>query len=272
MSFFEIDGGSIYFVERGEGRPMVFVHGLACGHEDWRGQMDHFAPGHRVISLDQRGHGRSTGFSEGFDMLTLGADLAELIAEAGLESAILVGHSMGCRVVLECARVAPDAVAGLVLVDGSQLATAEPDAARRGARDAIRETGYDAFVERLFTQMFVSGSDPKVREAIVARARRMPEAIGASLVAEMVAWDAEYAERAWRAATVPITVIQSTHLNPQRERVPLAPGETTTFLERARKLAPHCEVAVVPGVGHFTMIEAPEAVNRHIESLLDRVP
>lgn len=204
-------------------------------------------------------------------MLTLGADVAELIAEGGLENTVLVGHSMGCRVVLECARVAPELVAGLVLIDGSLLATAEPDAARRNARDAIRETGYGAFVERLFTQMFVAGSDPDVREAIVARALRMPEAIGASLVAEMVAWDAEYAEQALRATKVPMTALQSMYLNARRERVPMKPGDVTPWMELIGSLAPHAELAVVPGVGHFAMMEAPDQVNRHIAHTVERI-
>lgn len=267
MALFEIGGGTLYYEEHGEGSALVLVHGLACGHEDWAEQVSRFAPSHRVVTLDQRGHGRSTGHTSGFDMRTLGADLAALIAHIEAPGAVLVGHSMGCRVILECARVAPDAVAGLVLIDGSCLATASADTMRRRTRAAVASAGHAAFFERLFTQMFTENSDADLRDAVVGRAGTLPEAAGMELMVEMVAWDAEYAEHALSSAKVPMSVLQSTHLNPQRERVSLQPGETTPWLDMVRRLAPHSEIAIVPGVGHFTMIEAADAVNRHIANL-----
>jgi len=267
VALFEVDGGSLYYEERGEGLALVFVHGLACAHGDWEEQVDRFAQSHHIVSLDQRGHGRSAGHTSGFDMLTLGADLAALLAHLELPAAVLVGHSMGCRVVLECARTAPDAVAGLVLIDGSCLATASADTMRRKTRAAVAAVGYEAFFERLFTQMFTANSDAGLRDAVVARAGKIPEAAGLDLMVEMVAWDAEFAEQALSTTKVPMAILQSTHLNAQRERVSLQPGETTPWLDLAGRLAPQSEIAIVPGVGHFTMIEAADAVNRHIAAI-----
>jgi len=272
MAFFEIDGGSLYYEEHAGGKPLVFVHGLACAHEDWTAQISHFAPSHHVVSLDLRGHGRSVAHGSGFDMLTLGADLAALLAHLELPAAVLVGHSMGCRVVLECARIAPHAVSGLVLIDGSRLATGGAERMRRETRTALAAAGYQAFFERLFTQMFVAGNDGRLRDAAVARAAELPEAVGSSLVVEMVAWDAEFSEQALRSLKVPMKILQSTHLNAQRERVSLRPGDTTPWLDLARRLAPHSEIDIVPDVGHFTMIEAPSVVNRHIAALLGNIP
>jgi pimeloyl-ACP methyl ester carboxylesterase len=68
-----------------------------------------------------------------------------------------------------------------------------------------------------------------------------------------------------------MTVIQSTRLNRSRERVPLQPGDSSTWLELVAELAPRADIAIVPGVGHFTMIEAADAVNRHIETMLTTI-
>jgi pimeloyl-ACP methyl ester carboxylesterase len=272
MAGFTIGGGQLFYEQQGSGDPpLVLVHGLACAHQDWRHQVSFFAPSHRVVSLDQRGHGRSAGYQSGFDIGTFGADLAALIAELRLPPAVLVGHSMGCRAVLECTRVAPDAVAGLVLIDGSRLATGNADGARRETRRAMEESGYDAFFQRMFSQMFTAASDAKTRDAIVARARRLPQAVGFELVPQMVAWDSDWAERALRSAKMPMTVLQSTHLDENRNRVPLQPGETTPWLELVRDLAPHAQIEFVPGVGHFSMLEAPEEVNRHMEAILEKL-
>jgi pimeloyl-ACP methyl ester carboxylesterase len=270
LAFFTIDGGQIHYQDRGRGTPaLVFVHGLGCALEDWRHQVSHFVPSRRVVCLDLRGHGRSRGHASGFDIKTCGADLAALVGESGLAPAVLIGHSMGCRVVLECARTWPQSVAGLVLIDGSRLASQDADSAYRATREAIGEVGYEAFFERLFTQMFVDSSDAAVRDEAVARAGRLPRAVGLELTPAMVAWDAEFAEDALRSAKVPVKVLQSTYVNESRERVSIRPGETTPWLELVKALAPHADIETVPGVGHFTMIEATDVVNRGIEAVVE---
>ena len=272
MALFDVDSGQLYFEEHGKGDPpLVFVHGLACAQEDWRDQIDYFAASHHVVSLDQRGHGRSSGFTSGFDIIHFGADVAALIADRDLPPAVLVGHSMGCRVVLECARTAPQCVAGMVLIDGSRIDAPSADVARRATAQAMQAAGYEAFFEKLFTQMFTAESDDQIRYAILARAKRLPRTVGLELTPQMFAWDAEFACLALENLKVPVTVLQSTHLDETRERKSLRPGESTPWLELIRTLTPHAEVAIVPGVGHFTMIEAARTVNRHIEALLSKV-
>lgn len=272
MASFEIDGGRLFYQEHGGGDPpLLFVHGLACAHEDWRNQIRHFAQSHRVVCLDQRGHGRSVGHTSGFDIVHFGADLAALIAHLALPPVLLVGHSMGCRVVLECARIALNGVAGLVLIDGSRLAASNADRARRETLRAIQESGYDAVFERLFAQMFTAASDAETKQAIVARAKRLPRSVGVELLPRMIDWDGAFAVSALKSATMPVKVLQSTHLNENRDRVSLRPGESTPWLELVKELAPHAEIEILPGIGHFTMIEAAHDVNRHIESMLAKI-
>lgn len=223
------------------------------------------------MCLDQRGHGRSRGYTSGFDMATLGADLAALLARLRLPPALLVGHSMGCRVILECARTSPAAVAGLALIDGSRLASTSAASAGAATRDAIRQLGYETFFERLFTQMFTPSSDPAIREAVVARAKRMPEVVGAALMVSMVAWDAESVEEALENLQVPVMVLQSTCLNERRERVSLRGDESVPWLAFIRERVRQADIEVVPGVGHFTMLEASDTVNRRIEAMLERI-
>ena len=80
----------------------------------------------------------------------------------------------------------------------------------------------------------------------------------------MVAWDAANMERALASVQVPLLVIQSSYLNAQRVRVPLAPGDSTPWLDLVRRQAPSARVEIVPGVGHFPQLEAAATVNRLI--------
>ncbi|MGI9335824.1 MAG: alpha/beta fold hydrolase, partial [Gammaproteobacteria bacterium] len=185
MAELEHSGGRLYYEHHDGGAsgapPLVFVHGLTCAHEDWAAQVAHFAPTRTVVTLDLRGHGQSTDYDSGFDVFTMSEDVAALLGALDLPPVVLVGHSMGCRMVLQTARIAPSRVAGVVLVDGSRFAAGDGDAARRRVSEQIDRTGYVRLLDSLFDQMFTSASDTAIRQHIIDRARRMPEATGRAL-------------------------------------------------------------------------------------------
>src|SRR5207302_680684 len=104
---------------RGRGAPpLVFVHGFTCDHTDWRFQVSHFQTQRQVVACDLRGHGSTPGGPEDCTISHYGGDVAAMLAKLDLAKSILVGHSMGCRVVLEAARLDPDRVCAIVLIDG----------------------------------------------------------------------------------------------------------------------------------------------------------
>src|SRR4051812_5311544 len=145
----------MHFTRAGRGSPaLVFVHGFACSLEDWHFQLSEFQQNHEVVACDLRGHGKTPGRPQECSIEHYGGDVAALVNNLELESCVLVGHSMGCRVVLEANRLIPDKVAGLVLVDGSRNATGDPDLAEAGARATVEKMGYPTFAETLFRQMF----------------------------------------------------------------------------------------------------------------------
>ena len=89
-------------IREGSGMPpIVFVHGFLCRHQDWRHQVSHFAKDHTVVACDLRGHGETPRGESPMTVETLGGDVAEMLQEEGLTGAILIGHSMGCRIVME---------------------------------------------------------------------------------------------------------------------------------------------------------------------------
>ncbi|MDX1431210.1 MAG: alpha/beta hydrolase [Gammaproteobacteria bacterium] len=271
MAYLNRDGERLFYARAGAGAPaLVLVHGFACEHSDWRHQIDHFSAGHLVLALDLRGHGRSGRCRAGFDIAAFGADVAGLIEALALERAVLVGHSMGCRVVLDAARRVPAAVAGVVLVDGSRQGSGDPDAAARAVREAMaRAGGARLFVERMFADMFLASSDPALVERIVARAATLPAAVAEELFADTVRWDASQAIDALATLAAPLLVLQSTRVNERREREPLPPGGSSPWLELVRENVPAARIEVLSGAGHFAMLEAPAAVNDHLRAFID---
>jgi pimeloyl-ACP methyl ester carboxylesterase len=105
----------------GAGSPIVLVHGLASNSRIWDDVAPRLAERHHVVALDQRGHGLSDRPAEatgGFTFEKVVGDLLGLMAILKLDRPVLVGHSWGGNVVLQCAATHPDRVGGLVLVDG----------------------------------------------------------------------------------------------------------------------------------------------------------
>ncbi|HXJ09521.1 MAG TPA: alpha/beta hydrolase [Burkholderiales bacterium] len=248
----------------------MFVHGFCCSHEDWLLQIDALKRRFEIVACDLRGHGLTPGQPFECSIEHFGGDVAALAANLDLRKVVLVGHSMGCRVVLEAARLAPEPVAGIVLIDGSRQGSGDPDAAEAAARAAIDKAGYRAFAESLFRQMFFSPS--ALAEAIVARALRRPEAIGAALWPRMARWDAAEGDAALRAVRCPLLAIQSTTRDPLTlKRAPLKPGESSPWLDIVRGNVPQARIEVLAGLGHFPQLEAPAAVNRLIEAFVDRL-
>src|SRR5919108_3101864 len=128
----------MHFVQRGSGAPaLLFVHGFACTHEDWKPQLDFFQRTNEVIACDLRGHGKTPGRPHECSIEHYGGDVAALVNNLELARVVLVGHSMGCRVVLEASRLIAEKVAGIVLVDGSRNATSDPEGAEAAARATI---------------------------------------------------------------------------------------------------------------------------------------
>ena len=257
----------MHFVEYGEGRPpLVFVHGFACSLEDWRAQLEHFRRSHRVVACDLRGHGKTPGEAPECSIEHYGGDVAALLATLEIAQAVLIGHSMGCRVVLEANRLAPERVAGLVLIDGSRQGVGDGAAAENAARAALAAKGYATFMRAFFEAMFLQESETS--RAAVERALELPEEIGAALFPRMARWDAARMEAALDAVKAPVLAIQSTYVNTERKRVPIRRGETTPWLDLVKQKVAAARIEILPGHGHFPQLEAPERVHRLIEGFL----
>jgi pimeloyl-ACP methyl ester carboxylesterase len=133
-------------------------------------------------------------------------------------------------------------------------------------RQKITTMGYSAFSEAFFHDMFPCPNSDA--ERLIALSRKLPAAIGTALFPRTARWDAQYMDAALSAIMAPLMVIQSTYVGPGLKRVSLAPGATSPWLERVRHAAPRARVEIIPGVGHFTQLEAAQTVNQLLEDFV----
>jgi non-heme chloroperoxidase len=86
----------LYYEDHGAGRPVVLIHGFPLSGRAWeRQERALIAAGHRVITYDRRGFGKSGRPASGYEYDTFAADLDKLVTALYLRDFDLVGHSMG---------------------------------------------------------------------------------------------------------------------------------------------------------------------------------
>lgn len=101
----------------GQGLPVVLLHGLASQRRFWNLVVRRLA-GVPVLALDARGHGDSAQPDTGYDLATVADDVVSAMRAAGLQRAVVAGHSWGGAVALTVAARHPELVAGVVALDG----------------------------------------------------------------------------------------------------------------------------------------------------------
>lgn len=248
-----VNGVELRYVESGSGEPaIVFVHGWTCDRTNWRHQITEFAQDHRAVALDQRGHGESEKSDQDYTIAGFVDDLHAFMEALGLDRPVIVGHSMGGVIALHLARRRPEIARGLVLVD-SNIAPI-PEALMPTVQQALEGMGSPAYREitRSFVEfaMFNEGSDPELKEELLAGMLATPQRVlhtaMASLVEEMGA----------PGGPVPVPTLHlraSTFINPADE---------------LRERHPGIEVREIEGA-HFLQLERPTEVNAAVREFVE---
>jgi pimeloyl-ACP methyl ester carboxylesterase len=118
MPTVQTNGVETYYERRGDGPPVVFVHGAIVDHRQWTPQLEALTDEYTVVAYDVRGHGRTGG--SGLDRYTLGLladDLDSFVRALGLDRPVICGLSLGGCIAQKYATTYPDRLSGLVLAD-----------------------------------------------------------------------------------------------------------------------------------------------------------
>lgn len=238
----------------GYGEPtLVFVHGFATDMTFFREQVPAFQKRIRTVLVDLPGHGRSDKPFRGYSMEIFARSLGAMLADAGVEKAILVGHGMGMPVARLYARLFPAKVVALVALDGPLWAPATGKAAlapwtATTYKQALAKLADDAFPKGSTAPAWVRA---QVRETLVATPQTVVSgAMSAQL--DPAAWSLD-------PIAVPLLVL-----------VPATTRFTKADETRLRTLSPAAEIRRIEGVGPFLMLEKPAAVNEPLLEFLSK--
>jgi pimeloyl-ACP methyl ester carboxylesterase len=249
------DGVTLRYTDEGSGEPaLVFVHGWTCDHANWRNQVPYFAERHRVVALDQRGHGESDKPDQDYRIAGFVDDLAWLIGKLSLDRPVIIGHSMGGGIALGLARKHPELVRAIVMIDSPVVplpATLKPMV--DGMIAGLRSDAYLGVAEGFARmQFFNDATPPRLVDELIPSMMKAPQRLMHTALADLLAT----AETASGPIPVPALLI----------RAETAFAEEDAF----RECFPGLEVSTL-GCAHFVQMEKPEETNALIRGFLEAI-
>ena len=259
MPSLQVPGSELHYEAVGDGIPVVFVHGHALDLRMWDDQVQPLTDLATVVRYDARGFGRSTRDAE--TPYSHADDLWRLADHLGIESAVLVGLSMGGRTVVEATLASTERVRALVLFDALLEGVQWDPESKRGmdaVGEGLRAGGLDAAKAALLRHGFFV---PARRNPDIAR--RLTEMIG------------DYSGIAWTSPDPhlphpPSIELLGTITAPTT--VVVGELDVPCFQDMSQVLAdriPGARRVAVPDAGHMVNMEAPETVNELLRDVLE---
>jgi pimeloyl-ACP methyl ester carboxylesterase len=278
-----VDGFRVAYERAGSGPPVVLLHGWPGDRTDYEALVPLLADRAEVIVPDLRGFGESDKHpeppAEAYSALAQARSVVGLIEELGLERPVIAGYDVGSRIAQAIARDTPEAVRALV------VSPPLPGAGERVlAAEAQREFWYQAFHQLTLIEEVFDGNPAAVRAYLAHFWRHWsgpafeptderldhladvyggPGAMSASVAwyragSGMVASSLAEGDAPTPISTPTIVLWQSDD--------PLFP---CAWSDRLDRFFSDVQLRPLDGVGHFTPLEAPQAIAGAIDEFLD---
>ncbi|MCH9684035.1 MAG: alpha/beta hydrolase [Deltaproteobacteria bacterium] len=254
----EVEGTEIVYEIAGEGEPAaVLLHGGQSNREVWRALSEELSEQRRVVMVDLPGHGES-GTPSPLDAEAFSGAVEAVLDDARVGEAVLVGHSFGVWIARDVAIARPEAVVGLVMVDGYVVPLGGDPALGQALLMQFESEGWEAVAEG-FVEQFMLGADTPMSVADFVRAMMLagPQAL-------------------W----VDVLTIAS---DPAIERETVVPRPTLAMFVPglglpadyqgylAARFEPLDFRLEPPGAGHFVMLERPRSFASDVSTFIENL-
>ena len=249
-----VDGRRISYEDAGSGSPaVILIHGTFEDSTYFAPQLRHLADRHRVIALDLPAHGQSDVASP-LDVEGFTRDVVTVCAEAGVERAVLCGHSiLGAAIALAVAAARPDLVHGVAILDAVLF---PPSAWRQSLESLLPALDGDHWTKAIqgyFARTLDANDPPELAARVMDDIALHSRDSVRSLVASFLAVDIG---EAMKDASCPLLYVHAK-----------APAD----LQRLGQLRPDAFIGQVVGSGHYLMLVVPDQVNAMLDRFLELI-
>lgn len=248
---------NLYYEVNGKGQPLLFIHGLGSSTRDWELQVQKFSKTHQVITFDLRGHGQSDKPAGPYSMSMFASDTKGLLKSLGIESAHVVGLSLGGGIAFQLAIDSPKLVKTMVIVNSA------PELVVRTFKDKlgvwqrfiiVRLLGMRRMGEVLSKRLFPKVEHASLQTTFVERWAENDSQAYQEAMRAMIGWSVTDKLGSIKCPTLVITADQ--------DYTPVSLKEEYT------KLMPNAQLVVIPDAHHATPVEQPETFNAALMDFL----
>lgn len=252
--FASFGGYRVHYKSLGRGREaLVFIHGWTCDLDVWRFQIPAFAARSRVLALDLLGHGLSDKPQLVYTMALFAQAVEVVLRDAGVDRAVLVGHSMGTPVARQFYRLFPGKTLALIAVDGSFRALAADPAQVEKFLAPYRTPDYKEALGKMADSMFSAATPPEMRVQMRQAMLSTPQHVIVS------AGQAMFDPAIWKDDPIEVPVLVVLAKNP---------FWSAEYEAYVRRLCPYLEYRVLEAAGHFLMVDRPQEFNAILSKFL----
>lgn len=246
---------------------VMFVHGWACGWQDWSGVTSLLPERVRVGLVKLPGSPDAVPLEGAINLKDCVAHVIAQANDLGFDRFALVGHSMGARIAIELAAHWQGRVSDLLLLDGSNVPE-DPDEAVARLTEQLGQLGQQAWAEAAFATMMLDNLDQGQKRDLVGRAANYSTDVLLAYYHAMAAWDRDNFTSAFGRLTCPVTILQSTSLDEHETRRSVATHPSSLWLNALRARIDRAAIRLVPNTGHFLMLEQPHLIADWVEGLM----
>lgn len=159
-------GAAISFEHRGDGRPVIFLHGFLESKKMWGSISNKLAAHFNPVCIDLPGHGASENLGYAHRMELFAEIVYEVLKKLRRRKAVVVGHSMGGYAALAFADLYPDMLNGLVLINSSARADSKQKKLNRTRGIALCRENHLTFIRQSLPLLFREADREKYRTQI----------------------------------------------------------------------------------------------------------
>lgn len=257
----DINGKSFFVRDEGTGPVLVLVHGFPLDHTMWREQVEGLSNCCRVLAIDLRGFGKSTGPVDGISMKDFADDVAEILTALNIdESVTFCGLSMGGYIAWQFWEHHRDRLSKLILCDTKAIGD---DDAGKETREKVAQRVLQSGPEfltaimsgKLFAKRTLEEKSEIVNEVLQVIRNTRGENVAAA--SRAMAARPDFTSRL-SEIDVPTLVIVG-----EEDAI-----STADEMQSIANEIPQATIEIIPNAGHMAPLEAPEATNSAIRSFL----